>query len=35
MLGPIACGIVAVVGVGIMAGLGIWAIVSELALTND
>lgn len=35
MLGSILLGVIAVIGVAILAGLGLWAILSELALTND
>lgn len=35
MLWSILLGVIALVGVGIMAGLGIWAIASAIASTND
>lgn len=34
LCGPLL-GVIALVGVGIMVGLGIWAIASAIALTND
>lgn len=35
MLWPIVCGVIALVGLVIMTGLGLWAILSELSLSND